>query len=578
MGQQRRTSKDSSTLQGKTNSILLLIGLFIFMTGLCNLLIGFLFSPPPNNHHRTVVHNPQQIIDSQSVSDGQKKTLAVIDSSTFTLSTNKQHEEEEEDYNDNNQNHKEKQEKSKLIGPDDYENNDHDNDNVRQQLKTTKAHQFVTDPNHKLPTWITNYFDWHASMRSKFPGDEIFTHPDAPPVLIRKCLESLCGGLHDRLGQLPMDLYLANQTKRMLFIAWIKPYSIEHFLVPPDASLPGNEYSFDWQMPPYQKYGTKCAKRKHCLRHFMALPELEGNVVGQRRGTASEKTLPQLIEESIYNLTEGVYKDEKAVTFEILGHLKENYLEEKLRELGETDMIHNTPSFGKIFLSFFTPSPNVQAIIDQVNEELGLVSKGYTAVHCRVRHPFGYRKAQKFNGIYAGKADRYIPEFIGDFKDTMVGTAIKAIKCAATKNDQDKMYFMSDMSDLIDYVAFNLTDTNYVSSHPEWFEDEQSANVTAKNLVARYEIVAREQNTPNLHIDKAVLTNVEDYYGAFVDLFLGIHANCVAYGIGFYAAFAAKISGTKCLVKYATELYGGSKEKVRSDQSILCDWKLAAKM
>eukprot|EP00557_Chaetoceros_sp_GSL56_P006283 CAMPEP_0176497672 /NCGR_PEP_ID=MMETSP0200_2-20121128/11856_1 /TAXON_ID=947934 /ORGANISM="Chaetoceros sp., Strain GSL56" /LENGTH=570 /DNA_ID=CAMNT_0017895715 /DNA_START=70 /DNA_END=1782 /DNA_ORIENTATION=- len=570
MGRQKRQTKDVNSMQGRTNTVLLMFALFIFMTGLCNLFLGFFYSPPPtssstststrhsnsrnssSNRHHGTFHNQQR--------------HAVDSSTAFT-----QHHDDQ--YNDN-QNH------VKQVNPPDanHENNNSFDHQLKAATTTTKAHQFITDPNHKLPQWITNYFEWHASMRSKFPGDEIFTNPDAPPVLIRKCLEGLCGGLHDRLGQLPMDLYLANQTKRMLFIAWLKPYSIEHFLVPPDASLEGNEYSLDWQMPPYQKYGTKCAKRKHCLRHFVALPQLDGNVVGQRKGTASDKPVPQLIEESIYNLTEGIYKNEKAVTFEILGHLQEGYLEEKLRELGETDMIHNTPSFGKIFLSFFTPSPSVQAVIDQVNEELGLVSKRYTAVHCRVRHPFGYRKAQKFNGIYAGKADRYIPEFIGDFKDTMVGTAINAIKCAATKNAQDKMYFMSDMSDLIDYVAFNLTDTNYVSSHPEWFEDEKSVNVTAKNLVTRYEVVAREQNTPNLHIDKAVLTDVEDYYGAFVDLFLGIHAGCVAYGIGFYAAFAAKISGTKCVVKYANELYGGSKEKVTSDKSIRCNYKLAANM
>jgi hypothetical protein len=242
-------------------------------------------------------------------------------------------------------------------------------------------------------------------------------------------------------------------------------------------------------------------------------------------------------------------------------------------------MIHNTPSFGKIFLSFFAPSYRVQRILDNIRDKLGLVSQQYTAVHCRVRHPFGYRPGRKFNGKYAGKADRDIPDFSGEWKDTMVGTAIRAIRCAATIDAKDKMYLMSDMSDLVDYMAFNLSDPMYVESHPEWFEDQTSKNATAKGVVSRYKIVAREQNTPNLHIDKAELANIEDYYGTFVDLFLGIHAKCVSFGIGFYAAFAAKISGTSCVVKYAFELYGGNKVKVREqDQAIRCNHRLALKM
>jgi hypothetical protein len=450
----------------------------------------------------------------------------------------------------------------------------------RIELSQSEAHQIVTDPNHKLPKWITDYFEWHASMRAKFPGEQILTHPDAPPILIRKCAVTQCGGLHDRLGQLPMDLYLANQTQRMLFIVWLKPYSLEHFMVPPDASLEGNEYSFNWKMPPYQKYGTKCEnKRKICANNLMALPQLEGNMRANRIGKNAFKPVGQLIDESVYNLTKGVYKDEKAVTFEILGHLKEDEFEERLRNLGETDMIHNTPSFGKIFLSFFSPSRQVQTIMDRIRKDLGLVSREYTAVHCRVRHPFGYRPGTKFNGAYAGKADRDIPEFVGDWKDAMLGTAIHAIRCAATIDAKHKMYFMSDMSDLVDYMAFNLSNPEYISSHSKWFEDETSADATAKGIVTRYKIVGREQNTPNLHIDKAEMTNVEDYYATFVDLFLGIHAKCVSYGIGFYAAFAAKISGTKCVVKYAYEKYGGNKEKVKmKDKDIRCKYRLASQM
>jgi hypothetical protein len=73
-----------------------------------------------------------------------------------------------------------------------------------------------------LPIWIQEYMSWHREMRNKYPGKAIIEDANAPPVLVRTCL-GLCGGLHDRLGQLPLDLYLAYKTKRILLLLWIKP-------------------------------------------------------------------------------------------------------------------------------------------------------------------------------------------------------------------------------------------------------------------------------------------------------------------------------------------------------------------
>ena len=40
------------------------------------------------------------------------------------------------------------------------------------------------------------------------------------------------------------------------------------------------------------------------------------------------------------------------------------------------------------------------------------------------------------------------------------------------------------------------------------------------------------------------------------DLWIGILAKCVVYGIGNYARFAAKISHTDCFLKYQKQIYG----------------------
>ena len=438
------------------------------------------------------------------------------------------------------------------------------------KISQSNSNSLSETDDHKLPKWVTDYFKWHNEMRAKYPGTKIIEDPSAPKALIRICTGGLCGGLHDRLGQLPMDLYLASETNRMLFIHWIKPSRLDEFLVPPDLNgdfvdKKNIEYSIDWRLPDIRELGT-VGKTRHCIDRMNEHPKLLGNVQGQKKlSKGDDKPIfEDFFEKNIQNLTEGILKDERVVTFEILGHLSEKYLEDRWKSAGETDMIHQTPSFGKIFLSFFQPNPNVMAVYKEAQSQLGLVPHTYTAVHCRVRHPGGYSKGKAYKGIYAGKADRYIPEFVADFKDDMTKSAIRAIKCASTLPDNDSKkapyYFMSDMSDLVTYVVFNLTDDKYISSHPEWFEDPTSVNATAKDLVSKNRVVAREQTTQNLHIDKARPTDLANYYPSFVDLFLGIAARCVVFGIGNYAAFAAKISHTDCLMKYQNQLYGAEKD------------------
>ncbi len=48
---------------------------------------------------------------------------------------------------------------------------------------------------------------------------------------------------------------------------------------------------------------------------------------------------------------------------------------------------------------------------------------------------------------------------------------------------------------------------------------------------------------------------------SFSDLFIAIHAYCVVYGIGYYAVFAAKISGTQCKYLYQKEAWGSQGDK-----------------
>jgi hypothetical protein len=130
---------------------------------------------------------------------------------------------------------------------------------LSSQVKVNSFSKFTihtgSDYFSTLPQWILDYAKWHNEMRNKFPGLSLFNDPEAPKILIRSCDGGRCGGTHDRLGQLPWDLYLANQTKRVLLISWCHPTPLESFLVP---------NLLDWTIPHdfdgFHKGSKKCSQ------------------------------------------------------------------------------------------------------------------------------------------------------------------------------------------------------------------------------------------------------------------------------------------------------------------------------
>jgi len=225
----------------------------------------------------------------------------------------------------------------------------------------------------ELPKWIRDYVQWHRTVREEFPGNQLFENPKAPNVLIRTCL-GLCGGLHDRLGQLPWDLYLANQTKRVLFVKWFRPKPIEDFLIP---------NALNWSMPPDIQNFDRMQSVKHEITDMF-----EGTDDSRPEADFWTKHLDRCIKRANH----GEYTDVKILRHRILGHLNEDVLEARLQALGETDMIHNTPSFGKLFFMFFHPAPAIELELEDVYSSLRIKPGQYSAVHCRVRHPKAFSK------------------------------------------------------------------------------------------------------------------------------------------------------------------------------------------
>ena len=134
-------------------------------------------------------------------------------------------------------------------------------------------------------------------------------------------------------------------------------------------------------------------------------------------------------------------------------------------------------------------------------------------------------------------------------------------------NANKQVYFLSDSNDLVRHVTKELPVNDSNSNRYNWTLPQLQqlvASSTTKNnnksnrgLV----VVARDVTEETAHLDRQKGRSAPAYYDTFVDLLIVMHARCVVYGIGYYAAFGAKISGTPCRYLYQEEEWGSQAAK-----------------
>eukprot|EP00980_Cylindrotheca_fusiformis_P015123 scaffold4180_cov99-Cylindrotheca_fusiformis.AAC.4 len=424
-----------------------------------------------------------------------------------------------------------------------------------QQLSepsTTKTSLLYEDPPSltEFPLWIQEYVTWHQQIRKQFPGMELLNNPDAPNLLVRTCL-GLCGGLHDRIGQLPWDLYLAYKTKRILLMAWQRPQSLENYLVPSGL--------LNWTVPEEAHFGFDDMRHvRNFTELFQGYPEVH----------PTKDFFAQDVDAALQRATDGgAFSKIRILRHRVLGHLGQGNLEERLLHVeAETNdnkrhqSIHEAPLFGKIFWLFFRPSPTIHEKTMSIMTELKLRPYEYTAVHCRVRHP----KAFSYGANVKGKNPEYPADktglpWEGETRQAALHVAYEALHCAssaATTPDttSSSVYFLSDSNDLVRHVTEELpTQHSFDSNWTNWRLQE---------LVPTMHVVSRDSSEETAHIDRNKGRPIHAYDATFVDLLIVVHAKCVVYGIGYYAAFGAKISGTKCRYIYQQEKWGATTDTV----------------
>jgi hypothetical protein len=424
-------------------------------------------------------------------------------------------------------------------------------------------------------------------MRRRFPGPQLLTHPQAPGLLIRYCDKrahhGLCGGLHDRLGNLLSWIYLANQTQRILLYKWFHPLPLETFLQP---------NLVDWTVPTIMQLSSSPSNNKD---NSDDVDPFDHQHIRNHRGIMYQwqKHRQSYRDDIALRLkTEDTFRQERILVANADATVQK--LAQALRALGETDLIEDSPSFGPVFRAFFRPSPALQVKINATMHTLGLQRGQYVAAHARVRHPARYstyiwRLTGKDNTTDADESG--LPwKNPSRERDAAIASALHAIQCSRflllqqqqqqetnIENDSNNnnvtptVYFYSDSEDLVRFVTNQtVSDNNNNVIEEDVTLDSNNSNSTSLSLETwrqkvtvawsygvqndgQQRVVSRRVgHRPTAHLDRGERQDatLDDYLDTFLDLYIAINARCISYGYGNYAYFAAKISGTKCLQRH----------------------------
>jgi len=392
----------------------------------------------------------------------------------------------------------------------------------------------------EAPKWITDYLKWHKELRATHPAFNGNSAAVFPPLLVvycrisKKTLENRrttrYGGLHDRLGSLPFDLYMANQTRRLLLYVWEAPMSLETFLVP---------NRMNWSLD---------IRRKNIRLLLSKAP----NIFDLQAQPWKDDFWNEIVPNAIHR---GMNHSIPVLTYYAVAHNGEYLLERNLRVLGEADMIHTTPTFGWIWHEMFKPSPGLERYLQASRKAMNLTKGRYTAIHVRLHYPKLVFEAKskglhlkstddpaKFNKHGFDKGDSGIV-FDGDGKKFAVDIGLHSIQCARklTRNDEEPIYFMSDANYLADYLQQH---SHGGSQHGEISKDE--VDKQTDEILSQVTVVARPDiHRKNLHIDGHI-GNATDFYPVFADLYLGMEARCITFGYGGFGRFAMHLSNNKC--------------------------------
>ena len=123
---------------------------------------------------------------------------------------------------------------------------------ITQKDYTFKVEKFAfvhSQSQFSVPVWMDDVLRAQPVKNHS----EIFKDPDSKYIILAchyyncwkgqdACVSEACGGITDRMWQIPYYLWLAHQTRRYFLIRFSNPHPLEKFYAPP-------RNGFDWRLP-----------------------------------------------------------------------------------------------------------------------------------------------------------------------------------------------------------------------------------------------------------------------------------------------------------------------------------------
>jgi len=228
--------------------------------------------------------------------------------------------------------------------PPQQQQSEHDSDTTTSSIPTNISEDV-------LPTWMTDYFQWHNESLNLLNQD--YTQWKNYQYLVVRCLEmdNKCGGASDRLQSIPLALLMAAKYKRLLFIEWEKPAPLTEFLVP---------VVMDWTIPDW-------LQRAHSV-HDGKIKRHEPHLFFQRSpAIVSDKHWHRLEDHQ-----ETIMLD---MRYQSTDQGRDYYNKHRI---GEPDF---DQVYSQLWTSLFRPAPAVQNRIDETKLQLNLSTVPYNSLH-----------------------------------------------------------------------------------------------------------------------------------------------------------------------------------------------------
>ena len=351
--------------------------------------------------------------------------------------------------------------------------------------KTKKLWQ---DSRKIIPSWMKDYFEWHAETRQKLNESNWKDYH----YLLQRCVQAdkKCSGASDRLKAIPSVIRMAYtaQPRRLLFVYWSRPASLEAFLVPPQGG-------FDWRVPAW----------------------LEDKLEVERRG-------PKFWLDDAQAMQKWPTVPDQVVRIK---NIRGSDYYEKMRAANE-------PSFEQVYRHcwnvVFEPSPAVAARIQEEMQSLQLKPHHYVAAHVRSLYVSDTQEQSEEEPAIQCAAQLLSAS---SEADPATGQQDRETKKPKTLS---KIYFASDSQ--------NVTKRGLSYG--------MSRNISIVARISDADPVHLDRGRSFLqNSDDWKTIGIESFYDIFVDLFLLASSRCVVFGVGGYGEWAAKLSEDyTCSINY----------------------------